>query len=809
MPGDDHHVQVLLNGQPVGEARWDGLAPFDLGVAVPAGSVLEGDNVVELKALLDGGVSESLFYVDSFDLMYERGYQAVEDALTFTAANGTDVAVGGFSQPGVMVFDVTLPARPVLMTDYAVSLAGDGRYEVRFGAAGASETLRYQALLPGRAKSPTRVAAWQDTGLRRETNAADYVLVAPESLKEAARSLAEHRNNLGRATMVVGLEDIYDEFNAGIAEPAAIRTFLSHATSRWSTPPRYVTLVGRGTWDYRDLRGFGDNLVPTLLVDSPDGLNASDVAYADLAGNDGIPEVAIGRLPVLTAQDLLDYVAKIQAHESAASGEWQRHVLLTADNADAAGNFPADSESMAALLPPDYTAGRVHLDTTTAAAGRLAILQGVNDGVVVFNYIGHGGFDRLADENLFTSADVASLNNAGRLPVFLAMTCSVGDFAQPGYPSLGEAMLLRKDGGAFAVWAPSGLSQNSLGGAAGSELLPRRVRGRREGRRRPRRAGDPGAGHPGLAVHALHVQPARRAREPAPRLASGARAGEAGRDSAAAPGGPAARRHARPAGSDRPQHVALHPKRRRRDDRASLGPPPRAGRGRRAGARGAPPGASPRGLGPRPGALPRRRGGRRGSGGVARRPARAGHARRAGRPARAAGPGHRAAADRLAVPGRPPARPGPAEGANSPLSTFDSPLFWESIACPLGLYEWTRVPPLPILIDVTFRDRLIATIRAARPVLESLGVLVVGSRVPNLLEERATAVRRAPRSGRPGGAVTAVQERRLRELRSRVLVRAFDHRQRRHARGVWFRLRRVLALAREAYAVPSRRGIAS
>ncbi len=50
--------------------------------------------------------------------------------------------------------------------------------------------------------------------------------------------------------------------------------------------------------------------------------------------------------------------------------------------------------------------------------------------------------------------------------------------------------------------------------------------------------------------------------------------------------------------------------------------------------------------------------------------------------------------------------------------------------------------------------------------------------------------------------MTAVQERRLRELRSRVLVRAFEYRQRRHARGVWFRLRRLLALASEAYAVP-------
>lgn len=44
-------------------------------------------------------------------------------------------------------------------------------------------------------------------------------------------------------------------------------------------------------------------------------------------------------------------------------------------------------------------------------------------------------------------------------------------------------------------------------------------------------------------------------------------------------------------------------------------------------------------------------------------------------------------------------------------------------------------------------------------------------------------------------------ERRLRQLRSRVLVRSWEYRQRRHARGAWFRLRRVLADAAEAYAI--------
>jgi hypothetical protein len=45
----------------------------------------------------------------------------------------------------------------------------------------------------------------------------------------------------------------------------------------------------------------------------------------------------------------------------------------------------------------------------------------------------------------------------------------------------------------------------------------------------------------------------------------------------------------------------------------------------------------------------------------------------------------------------------------------------------------------PYTRRVAFRDRLLATIRAARPVLEVPGILVVGSEVPNLLESGAAA----------------------------------------------------------------------
>ena len=50
--------------------------------------------------------------------------------------------------------------------------------------------------------------------------------------------------------------------------------------------------------------------------------------------------------------------------------------------------------------------------------------------------------------------------------------------------------------------------------------------------------------------------------------------------------------------------------------------------------------------------------------------------------------------------------------------------------------------------------------------------------------------------------MTSALDRRLRAFQSRVLVRGWDYRQRRHARGVWFRLRRVLADTRAAWAIP-------
>ena len=121
----------------------------------------------------------------------------------------------------------------------------------------------------------------------------------PISETTAAESLADYRAKQGLKATVVTLSEIYDEFNHGIVDPHAIKAFLESAYSNWQPGPKYVVLAGDGSYDYKDVKGYGDCVVPPMLVDTQWGLATSDVLLGDVVGSDGVPEMSIGRLPVV------------------------------------------------------------------------------------------------------------------------------------------------------------------------------------------------------------------------------------------------------------------------------------------------------------------------------------------------------------------------------------------------------------------------------------------------------------------------------------------------------------------------------
>jgi len=462
LPGE-HRVEVLLNGGTLGETTWQGLGDHVASFHVPAGLLLAGANTVELRSL---GAAGSVAYTEGFDLGYARLFRAVGDELTITGAAAGTIEVTGFSQGDVMALDVTDPEAPRFLTQ-TVSGGGPGDHSLRFEASpGAVYHVFTAAAIRGPVATATR-AELPNFGL-----GAEYLVIAPEALFAAAERLAGYRSDRGLSARAVSLEAVYDAYADGLADPRAIRDFLTEA-SAWPVAARWVVLAGEGSVDYRDLLGHGGQLVPPLMAATDDGLFSSDLGFGDTDG-DGQAEIAIGRVPAVSTAELDAFIDKLIAYESQAAHAGDRFLFL-ADNPDKGGDFNAVGDGLERTVDP-YELVRVELEGQTPAAARAALFDQLEAGSTTWVYSGHGGIDRLGEEGFLTTGDLPAIAGLDTLPVTTALTCTIGRFEVPGFPSLAEE-LVRSPGGAIAVWAPSGLAFNPRSALLGERFVDSIYRG--------------------------------------------------------------------------------------------------------------------------------------------------------------------------------------------------------------------------------------------------------------------------------------------------------------------------------------------
>jgi len=449
----NHHARVTLNGVVIGDEMWDGEGDRVVELAAGQSLIEEGRNVVGVEAILGN------FFVDSIGLRYERLSRAADDRLLVPAGDEVVVGVGGFSTPEISAYELSDPRRPVRVTLGSVTTGPTGDYFATFRRS--SDHATYLVVGDPAIRSDAEVVVDVASDLRSPGNRGEYLVIAPRELADAAALLADYRTSRTLETLVVQLDDIMDEFNSGASSPLAIKSFLVYAYLHWAVPPRYVALAGKGSFDYKDHLGLGGNLIPPMLAPSAGGLVSADLRLGDVIGDDGIPEIAVGRIPVLDSGELESYIAKITAYEADQGGEWRDRVVMVADNPDFAGDFPTDSNALAAILPADAVVERVYLyQPYSPGEARDRIVAAVNDGAAVLNYVGHGGSDQFAAESMLDLDDVALMLNHERLPVVTAFTCYLAIFDYPGYISLGEELVVHADGGAAAVWGPTGMSGN-------------------------------------------------------------------------------------------------------------------------------------------------------------------------------------------------------------------------------------------------------------------------------------------------------------------------------------------------------------
>lgn len=477
----DHRLVIYINGAQIGAVTWDGITPVRPQLSFDQTLLQEGPNTLTLYTPGDTGARDNLGrlwesnWLNWFSVTYEKAHRASGDRLDFTPPAGpSEFLLEGWTGPSVLLYDVSDAYSPVRLVD-ALSGGASGNATLRFADAAPADA-RYHALAPSAVAAPEAISEAWPADLRNPAEGADYLLIAHGNFLSGVSPLVQLRRDQGLRVRVIDVQHIYDEFNGGLLDPWAIRDFIQYAYFNWpGTPPAYVLLVGDGAYDFMNYEGYdaGTFIPPFLAYADPIlGETAADNRFVTVVGEDLMPDLHLGRLPVNTPAELAAMVNKIIAYElNPAPGPWRTKAVFVADNPDQAGPFGAFSDAAAALLPPEVEITKIYLGTpefptNQALRAQQATLEAFNAGAVFFNYVGHSSVSNWAAEQLFGVNTLPQVRNGNYYPIMLPMTCLEGSYHNPRFAGVSESVVRLSSGGAVASWAPTG-----LGVATGHDYL--------------------------------------------------------------------------------------------------------------------------------------------------------------------------------------------------------------------------------------------------------------------------------------------------------------------------------------------------
>ena len=228
--------------------------------------------------------------------------------------------------------------------------------------------------------------------------------------------------------------------------------------SRESLAPFYGGAFGQASYSSDDYFG---------LLDDDEG------EWDEQRPGTELLDAGVGRLPVRLpkgernnteqARLLVDKVISYDAVP--AYGKWRNRITLVSDDGNGDLFVGQGSELIAQTLKtdfPTYNIHKVYLDLypqLTVAAGQRspeanrAFEQSVEQGSLIVNYLGHGGPQGLADEQLVTNASVLALRNPNNLTFFTTGTCDFSTYDNPDFNSAGEQSLVdNATGGAVGLF---------------------------------------------------------------------------------------------------------------------------------------------------------------------------------------------------------------------------------------------------------------------------------------------------------------------------------------------------------------------
>jgi len=431
---------------------------------------------------LDLGAIFDHVYIDWFNLTYQSTFEVSGNAFNFSSIISSPVLfhLTELTTSDLKLYDISDPYNIVQLSGFTIN-AEDSTFTLDFQE-GEDITGEKQYFVGDSSTFKSVLGIEEDipSDLQSTQNGADYILITHADFSEQAADLAAYRSGQGLRTILVNVQDIYDEFGYGIIGNTPIHDFLAYAYEFWQgDAPSFIVLVGDGQYDPKNFLEFGTtSFIPPYLavVDPTIGETAADNRYVTF-GEDILPDMMIGRLAVNSPDEASAFIEKIIAYENPSSvGDWHNEVLIVADNSDEGGNFPASAQTLiSCCLPESYQPERIYLGISHATniEANQALMDEINTGSLLVNYLGHGTnslggdiyvtYDPTTFWYLFNTDHVSALSNEGKYPIFLAMTCYEGYYIDP-HPlgsfeeALAEVVTKANSKGAVASWSPTGAS---------------------------------------------------------------------------------------------------------------------------------------------------------------------------------------------------------------------------------------------------------------------------------------------------------------------------------------------------------------
>jgi hypothetical protein len=453
-----HMVLISLNGTEVGECGFSGITEGTVSLTVPRALILPGANNVSLTAIAG---DNDINLLDHINLTYPHTYTAAGNALNFTVPGNQRVMVGGFTNANVRVIDVTNPGSVSQLSGTVQQVGSAFAVTVSDPSPG---TRTLYAFTNDQAMSPVSIVANQPSNWGQAGHGADMVIITNSIFVSQMSPLVSLKTSQGLRVSVIDVNDLYDEFNFGQKDPQAVKSFLTYTQSNWFPAPRFVLMAGKASYDPKNYLGYGFfDLVPTELINTQTSQAASDDWFVDF-NNDGLPDLAIGRMPARNTQEMPLMIQKTLEYQSAPPRGGALMVSDVSDDFD----FLGATLQMEAYLPAGLTPTLV--DRGSNPNAEAALLGGINQGQKLVNYAGHASVN-LWRGNFLTDSSALTLTNGQSLPFFVMMTCLTGAFDDPSLDSLSESLMNAPQGGAAFVWASSAITQPASQGIINKELF--------------------------------------------------------------------------------------------------------------------------------------------------------------------------------------------------------------------------------------------------------------------------------------------------------------------------------------------------